>query len=877
MVSPRSHRAPAWILVSGLACAPDSGTLAPSPLPPEVVVEPRQEQIQTSGTLRPIFHLGASIRVLVPGARDEWRLELDPPAAVIPSASSTEDGRLGLEIRNPSARAGPARLFIRRRGELVSTFSFEWRVAPGELEPIRQARIAFKNQDRKRGLQILREGMTREDGWTRLWSQDELFKQAYQSGDMAGAIEEALRTTEHAQAIGVASLAKRRRRAAGTLAIQIGDYERAGPLLIRSLCEATTDLDRGRVMHSLGWLHMKMGRLRDAERVLRHAVEIATRLGHDDDRIRYAQVLGVTLAIVGRFREAETVLARHRPEDTTSEEIRAQHASNRAWLYVLEAFAGNAARGALIDQAEAEYELALAGFEKISPPQAAYNQRIRLAWLAVQQTDIARAEQWLTGIPDREDITTGRWLMDQVLARIELQKGDTAEAIEILNETLEHARRESAHQDREVIASLLYERGRARLTNGETTEGLDDLREAASKVDALGQAAFLRSDASSFLARKNIIRSTLVEHLADSGLLEEALQMFEQGRARLFDELRAAALTPDSPKWSLSHPVDLPECLGERTTAPASTPRPSRRPAPSSLDLDPLRARLKPNAAVLVLFEQPTPPSVPPDPERVPIWRSLWLDKNRLATNTSTNPLTPWKSDIQRASRIYLVSDDLRWLPRMYRLYPPDRPSPIVSLVPSLGWLTEPEKSLGQGTLLVANPDGSLQGAQEEGRYLHDLLDPAVSFVGHAPPKDLLLQKLTGAELFHFAGHGELVGNDPWETRLVLKEHDALTLDDILFHRPRLRLAMFIGCRTGDTRRPYAIGLPQAFLLSGSRTVVATVNPIRDKAASRFVTRFYENDGRTRPGHAFRRAVMESRLAGDPVWKAFRLWGAPKS
>jgi CHAT domain-containing protein len=185
--------------------------------------------------------------------------------------------------------------------------------------------------------------------------------------------------------------------------------------------------------------------------------------------------------------------------------------------------------------------------------------------------------------------------------------------------------------------------------------------------------------------------------------------------------------------------------------------------------------------------------------------------------------------------------------------------------------------------LLVADPRGDLPGAAVEAVAVHRALQSA------RPPwaaekltvadasADAVGRRLAAVDLFHYAGHGSFSGFGGWDSSLLLARDTKLTLGDLLALDSRPRWVVLSGCETG--RSPAAtpvagLGLAHAFLLAGSRAVVASTRPAADRSLPAFFAALYGEWQRDADlGVALQRAQLAWRQE-DPQadWASFRLF-----
>lgn len=196
-----------------------------------------------------------------------------------------------------------------------------------------------------------------------------------------------------------------------------------------------------------------------------------------------------------------------------------------------------------------------------------------------------------------------------------------------------------------------------------------------------------------------------------------------------------------------------------------------------------------------------------------------------------------------------------------------------VSRLPHTGFLRHRRPAPTGAAVVVADPSLNLPQARTEAAHLQ-----ATHLVGEAATRAAVLAALPNARLLHFAGHGVLAPEAPWDAHLVLANNQRLTLADLLVARPQVGTVVLSGCDTGRQLalgHHDAVGLPTGFLSAGAHAVLATTRAIGDGEPQAFLRRFYAAGGATTPGPAFRRAAQQSEAAGDQSWRAFRLFGLP--
>ncbi|WP_437707442.1 CHAT domain-containing protein [Sorangium sp. So ce448] len=132
-----------------------------------------------------------------------------------------------------------------------------------------------------------------------------------------------------------------------------------------------------------------------------------------------------------------------------------------------------------------------------------------------------------------------------------------------------------------------------------------------------------------------------------------------------------------------------------------------------------------------------------------------------------------------------------------------------------------------------------------------------------------------GLALFHYAGHGVFGGLDGWDSSLALSGGSELAVGDILALRRAPARAVLSGCDTARTEaasgaRGLGLGLAQALLIAGARSVIAASRPVDDALAERVMAALYAGE-RGDPGAQLREATLAA-LRADPSsdWASFR-------
>lgn len=184
------------------------------------------------------------------------------------------------------------------------------------------------------------------------------------------------------------------------------------------------------------------------------------------------------------------------------------------------------------------------------------------------------------------------------------------------------------------------------------------------------------------------------------------------------------------------------------------------------------------------------------------------------------------------------------------------------------------------GALVVGDPRGDLPGAREEARGVAKALAPAMHtelLLGDAATATAVRAALPGAAILHYAGHGEAAGGDSLRSALPLAGGTRLRAGDVLAMGAVPGVVVLAGCETGagDAAAPgETLGLAQAFVLAGSRAVLAAARPVSDEGARALATHLHADPALLLrdPAEAARQALLTLRRDARPDWLAFRLY-----
>ena len=761
-------------------------------------------------------------------------------------------------------------------------FRAQWRPAPEHHAPVRDALARAKQGKTKEALAVLDRGQQRGERWARVWSAVYGFYLRYEALGGTRRIDQALVAAETAERERIPSEASKRYRMAGHLAIEARRFAQAAALLARA--EALVpDLakEQARLTYEKGVLYQQLEQFRQAEPLLRQALQGARAAGQVKDIVRFAQVLAVVNAQLGQFDDALRILREHVPSSSMPPELQAEYYSNVGGVMSQAMLAGALPRQPqVVDQ---HYVRSADLFNRARQPDRALARRIERAWWASQTNRIEAADTLLEGLDKAPAaVAHTRWLLPLTRAAVLIATGQTAKATTLLAQAEEGIRAEREGQPSELVASAAELRAAAAQKSGQFRLAADLFERALHEAERLSRRALLRRSAGGLLQRLSGLRAQAVEAQVQAADAQGALIRADRARTVLLRRLRDLKPPEDKAAWAalenrrtqliarlrkgcvehvepaacrrrLDHDLEI---WGQTAAARF------RDPPASDLSAPPPKAWLEPGQGLAML-----------EPRTDGGWRWFHLDRGQVTTGTTADPARPWSSIAAHHQHLYVVADQAEVINAIITAFEVGE-GPSISTIPAGSWLRWPRAptSPDRAPLIIVD-EGGLNRTSVEGDWLKRRWPTANVLKIGAFKREGFERHLSTASRLHFAGHGRLAGSSPWTTFLDLGPLGAFTLEDVLLQRPQLDLAVLNGCETGGTSSPFEIGLPQALLATGTKTVVATVRPVIDAAAWRFIRAFYELGGADRPAAAFRRAVDRFRREGDPAWQEFRIWG----
>lgn len=669
---------------------------------------------------------------------------------------------------------------------------------------------------------------------------------------------------------------------------------------------------RYEVSYYRGLLAEKEGDYRSAMAEVQEAMEIAQRVKLERYRWMAEHKQAMLLLGVGRFGDAVRLIEplRRQPHawDACEE---AQVPANQAWAMLLAREAGER-----LGDPTPLLETALATYETCGrfTPEKRMNLLIDLAFAHLQEGRLTRAKDLLAqarGLEPDPPLPLLLWRLD-LEARISLREGRPAEALRLFDE-IEELASAAGSSDDGLRAALGKAQAHADL--GERNAALEVLREAEALLDELSRQVPLQEGRETFMATRHAVVNLHVELLLDQGRNAEALHLARHARSRLLRQLERsqslANLSPDRrARWerSLADYRRKRAALEERAKNEWRLPadRLPREKAAREAEADAMKKALDRAYQVLPRERSDVGPSPPRPGELIlayhPLsdgWAGFAADGKTVRVHRfelppdlarpdrlSASLLLPFRASIERAKRIRILPGGPLQGVDFHAL--PLEGDVLLAKAPVVYGLDLPASPAPSGVLerralLVADPRDDLRGALDESRKVLATLQSgprpwtAEELTSAEASAEAVRGRLAAADLLHYAGHGSFSGFGGWDSSLLLAEETRLTLGDLLALDRVPAWVVLSACDTGrsSTAVPVeSLGLAHAFLIAGSRAVIASIRPAKDSEVSWFFPVLYrEWDRQPDLAAALQRAQLSWRRRNPGAdWQGFRLF-----
>jgi tetratricopeptide (TPR) repeat protein len=612
---------------------------------------------------------------------------------------------------------------------------------------------------------------------------------------------------------------------------------------------------------------------------LQQASDIAERGGMDKLRLESGQVLARVYEELGRSKESEELFIQLHAVQPTGCEL-GTFRTNEAWSRLLAREGGEKADDPtpMLKQAQTLFEDAPCAL-----PRQKLNARLNLALAALQANQWLEARQALSEaepLVSHATLEQRLWWLD-LKGRQAIAEGDLRGSLQLYRELAGMAKETSSIEGgfRAAVG-----RANAQLKLDQPAAAVVSFKEADRLIDEQTLHIPASAGRDTFVGQRELAVRQYLKLLLRRGQRQEAFELVRRDRSRLLRQLevrdRLANMTSGqqelwdramSKYWTLHAQMDQEAAQEDRLPGDEL----KRAMESQAMRLDQARKELDRAMAELGDPEhrresRPSPPSpgevilaYHPLPEG---WagfaatsEGIQVSCFYLPDDVLANPgaaqfraalapklIGPFQSVLERAARVRVLPFGPLRAVDFHALPLAGEPLLLLDRLPvvyGLDVATRPSPAPAgrQVALLVADPEDNLPEARKESRSVAE----TIRGQGWAPKllegKDAgagaVRGVLTGASLFEFAGHGELAGFAGWESSLRLAAGSRLTSRDVLTLRVPAWVVLST-CEGGLSSKEApgeGIGLAQAFLLAGSRAVVAAVRPVRDSTARRFV------------------------------------------
>lgn len=664
-----------------------------------------------------------------------------------------------------------------------------------------------------------------------------------------------------------------------------------------------------------GVLAEREGDYRQALDEFQSSVEIAERVKLDVYKRMAEEVLALLLREMGRSRESAELFKRlNETSQAASPDVEARLLNNQAWSALLAREAGE-----VFKDPTPLFERALETYAACECLEKRVTVMLNLALAHLQEGRLSKAKDLLAqarALEPHGPIPHTLWRLD-LEARIARREGRPEEALSLFDDLEELASGTSSPDGRLRAA---FGQAQCQRDLGDQAAALETLRKAEALLDAQSLQVPVHEGRETFVATRQAIVSFHIELLLDQGQIPQALEAARRARSRVLRQLahadRLASLPRDRRAYWARLLMDYQErraALEARAKNDWKLPGDQRRQERAARRLEAEAVKKLLDKAFLVFGdseERPEEREFPPRPgELILVYHQLsptgWVGfaaagktvtarrfelppaiPSRPTKELGRQLLQPFSAAIRKADRIRVLACgrlqgvDFHALPfdgdillaRVPVVYGLDLPVSTASA-------PAPERH----ALLVADPRDDLPGALAEARKVLKVLESGFrpwsteELKGAEASAETVRGRLENVGLLHYAGHGTFSGFGGWESSLLLAEDTQLTLGDLLALERVPAWVVLSSCDTGrsSTEIPISgLGLAQAFILAGSREVVASTRPAADREVPAFFAELYQQwDREPDLAVALQHAQLSWRKrAPGEDWESFRLF-----
>jgi cellulose synthase operon protein C len=699
-----------------------------------------------------------------------------------------------------------------------------------------------------------------------------------------------------------------------------GESPHQGPAKLRSTSTPLPAESRYLLAYYRCLLAAKEGDYRTALAHIASALEIADRVKRGTDRWFAEEEHALLLSDLGRWREAAEEFARlaSAPRSKKARD-QGELLNNQAWATLLAREAASDPENANLENPVPVLDKAIEKFlsDERSPPRSVFSAQLNLvlAHLQAKRPDLAaEALDVARGLEAKAPLLDRLWGLD-LAARVDLVRGKARQALATY-QRLDQIATAAGSPDGRLRAAL----GRAHATAalGKRGEAIAILRQAEDLLDNQSLQVPLNDGRATFVSQREGISSLEIKLQLDTGQTQDALDTARRSRSRFLRQLvsgeRLTSLSPESrDRWSeaIARYQKEKSSLDEAVSKDWSLPADELGPALAARAVQAGKLKRLLDDALETLGSPPA--GGPIEPPRAgelllafhPLpggWVAFAADVNSIAVHPfaldaglladpqalAREVLEPFHDEIERAQRIRILpygslrSLDFHALPFTGDVLLKAKPVIYGLDVPTKLEASNHGRPGEPRALLVADPNDNLPGAlaevEEVGRAIAAWKPswPVARLTAAAARADVVRGQLDTLDLFHFSGHGVFEGFGGWDSRLRLADETSVTIGDLLALERAPRWVVLSGCdtgRSGAEARIEGLGIANAFLLAGSRAVVASVRPVDDKTTLRLFAELYRRwDGNGDLAVALQGAQLAWRHGDRNVdWSSFRI------
>jgi len=201
------------------------------------------------------------------------------------------------------------------------------------------------------------------------------------------------------------------------------------------------------------------------------------------------------------------------------------------------------------------------------------------------------------------------------------------------------------------------------------------------------------------------------------------------------------------------------------------------------------------------------------------------------------------------------------------------------------------EQVRNESLLSVGNPDfdrddnpslADLPDAATEARVIAGSYPKSSELSGSEATKDKFLQRLTNAEVVHFAGHFVTNRQSPSNSKLLFARGELRSSELGAYRLPRTKLVVLSACETGFeryNRSEGAIGIARTLLALGAPVVVASQWKVDSEPTKDLMIAFHRNrkEKHLSSAESLRQAQLETlgraQTSAPFYWAAFATFG----